>query len=183
MFHSKRVVLIWEQVRMKACQAADLSANTNIILFIYIYRVRHLNAWQTKPTFRKWSYFCYSCLTCLLTKPKFKKYELIKVFLSVFTVKILSLSFLLMHPAYYFFGTYPDWHSRWREFLFILKNCPCCSSRDLEVPNCQNVNPLVPRVQKMKIRNLALNRLLIVEFVRKMVYLGAHYSERQGLMG
>ena len=43
-------------------------------------------------------------------------------------------------------------------------------------------NPLVPRVQKIKIRNLALNRLLIVEFVKKMVYLGAHYSERQGLI-
>ena len=29
------------------------------------------------------------------------------------------------------------------------------------------VNPLVPRVQKIKIRNLTLNRLLIVEFVKK----------------
>ena len=46
-----------------------------------------------------------------------------------------------------------------------------------------NLNPLVPREQKIKIRNLTLNRLLIVEFVKKMVYLGAHYSERQGLMG
>ena len=45
------------------------------------------------------------------------------------------------------------------------------------------VNPLVPRVQKIKISNLTLNRLLIVEFVKKTVYLGAHYSERQGLMG
>ena len=44
-------------------------------------------------------------------------------------------------------------------------------------------NPLVPRVQKIKILNLTLNRLLIVKFVKKMVYLGAHYSERQGLMG
>ena len=44
-------------------------------------------------------------------------------------------------------------------------------------------SPLVPRVQKIKIRNLTLNRLLIVEFVKEMVYLGAHYSERQGLMG
>ena len=35
----------------------------------------------------------------------------------------------------------------------------------------------------MKIRNLTLNQLLIVEFVKKMVYLGAHYSEDQGLMG
>ena len=40
------------------------------------------------------------------------------------------------------------------------------------------VNPLVPRMQKIKIRNLTLNRLLIVEFVKKMVYL-----EHQGLMG
>ena len=39
-------------------------------------------------------------------------------------------------------------------------------------------NSLVPRVQKIKIRNLTLNRLLIVEFVKKMAYLGA-----QGLMG
>ena len=45
------------------------------------------------------------------------------------------------------------------------------------------VNPLVPKVQKIKIRNLTLNRLLNVEFVKKMVHLGAHYSERQGLMG
>ena len=39
--------------------------------------------------------------------------------------------------------------------------------------------PLVPRVQQIKIGNLTLNRLPIVEFVKKMVYLGAHYSERQ----
>ena len=45
------------------------------------------------------------------------------------------------------------------------------------------INPLVPRVQKIKILNLTLKPLLIVEFVMKMVYLGAHYSERQGLMG
>ena len=45
-------------------------------------------------------------------------------------------------------------------------------------------NPLVPRVQKNKIRNFTLNRLLVVvEFIKKMVYLGAHYSQRQGLMG
>ena len=43
------------------------------------------------------------------------------------------------------------------------------------------INPLVPRVQKI-ICNLTLNRLLVIEFVKKMVYLGAHYSERQGLM-
>ena len=44
-------------------------------------------------------------------------------------------------------------------------------------------NPLVPRVQKIKIRDLTLRRLLVVDVVKKMVYLGAHYSERQGLMG
>ena len=43
------------------------------------------------------------------------------------------------------------------------------------------INPLVPRVQKI-IRNLNLNRLLILEFVLKTVYHGAHYSERKGLM-
>ena len=48
-----------------------------------------------------------------------------------------------------------------------------------------SINPSVPRVwvQEIKIRKLTLNRLLNVEFVKKMVYLGAHYSERQGLMG
>ena len=35
-------------------------------------------------------------------------------------------------------------------------------------------------VQKIKILNITLNRILILEFVKKMVYLGAHYSERQG---
>ena len=44
-------------------------------------------------------------------------------------------------------------------------------------------NPFVPGVRKIKIRNLIFNRILIVEFVKKMVYLDAHYSERQGLMG
>ena len=46
-----------------------------------------------------------------------------------------------------------------------------------------SLNPLVLRVQKIKIRNLSLNQLLIVEFVKKMVYFDAHCSERQGLMG
>ena len=46
-----------------------------------------------------------------------------------------------------------------------------------------HINPLVTSVQKIKMRNLTLNRLQIVEFVKKMVYLGAHYTERQGLMG
>ena len=41
------------------------------------------------------------------------------------------------------------------------------------------LNQLVPKVQKIKIRNLTLNRLLIVEFIKKIIYLGAHYSERQ----
>ena len=49
--------------------------------------------------------------------------------------------------------------------------------------NMSKINPLVPKVQNIKIRNFTLNRLLVVEFVKKMVYLGAHYSERQGLMG
>ena len=31
-------------------------------------------------------------------------------------------------------------------------------------------DPLVPRVQKIKILNLTFNQLLIVEFVEKMVY-------------
>ena len=33
-------------------------------------------------------------------------------------------------------------------------------------------NPLVPRMQEIKIRNLNLNRLLIVEFVKNMIHLG-----------
>ena len=40
-----------------------------------------------------------------------------------------------------------------------------------------------PWMPKIKIRNLSLNRLLIVEFGKKMVYLGTYYSEHQGLMG
>ena len=70
-----------------------------------------------------------------------------------------------------------------------------CVQRKVEiinpwVPRAQQVkirqisfNPLVLRVQKIKIRYLTLNRLLIVEIAKKIVYLGAHYSERQGLMG
>ena len=49
--------------------------------------------------------------------------------------------------------------------------------------NYSYFNPLVPRVQKIKICKFTLNQLLVVEFVKKMVHLGAHYSERQGLMG
>ena len=41
------------------------------------------------------------------------------------------------------------------------------------VGNWLKINPSVPRVQKIKIRNLTLNRLLIVELLRKTVYLGA----------
>ena len=48
---------------------------------------------------------------------------------------------------------------------------------------CFNINPLVPRVQNIKICHLTLNRHLLVGFVEKMVYLGDHYSERHGLMG
>ena len=33
-----------------------------------------------------------------------------------------------------------------------------------------------------KKHNLTLYRLLVIEFVKKMVYLGTHYGERQGLM-
>ena len=42
---------------------------------------------------------------------------------------------------------------------------------------------LCPGCRKIKILNLTVNRLLIVEFVKIIVYLGAHYSECQGLMG
>ena len=45
------------------------------------------------------------------------------------------------------------------------------------------INPLVPRLQQIKIRNLTFNRLPIVEFVKKMVHLGTHYSERHGTNG
>ena len=43
------------------------------------------------------------------------------------------------------------------------------------VSHCRSINPLVPRVQKVKIRNLTLSQLQLVEFVKKMVDLGAHY--------
>ena len=56
------------------------------------------------------------------------------------------------------------------------------SALAISLHTMNQMNPLVPRVQKIKIRNLTLNRLLIVELVKKMVYLGTHYSERQGLM-
>ena len=48
--------------------------------------------------------------------------------------------------------------------------------------NCY-VNPLVPWVQKLKISKFAVNWLLIVEFVKEIVRVDAHYTERQGLMG
>ena len=44
-------------------------------------------------------------------------------------------------------------------------------------------SPLVPGVQKIKIRNLSLNPLRIVEFVKKMVYFDTRYTEHQGPMG
>ena len=44
-------------------------------------------------------------------------------------------------------------------------------------------SPISAQGAKNKICNLTLNRLLIVEFVKKMVYLGVHHSEHQGLMG
>ena len=53
----------------------------------------------------------------------------------------------------------------------------------MTVGELPHFNPSVPRVQKIEIRNLTINRLLIVKFVKNMVYLGAYYSERQGLMG
>ena len=54
--------------------------------------------------------------------------------------------------------------------FYALKCCFYCS---LCRTRCE-FNPLAPGVQKkIKIRNLNLNRLLIVEFVKKMVYLGA----------
>ena len=56
------------------------------------------------------------------------------------------------------------------------------NSKVPKVPR-SGLNPLVPRVQKIKICNLTVKWLLIVEFVKKIVYLDAHYSERQGLMG
>ena len=45
------------------------------------------------------------------------------------------------------------------------------------------INPLVPRVQKIKIRKLTLNRLPIVEFVKKIVVLGSHYYWASGTNG
>ena len=66
------------------------------------------------------------------------------------------------------------WELRWWDFFFLF----------LSFSRPEAINPLVPRVQKIKIRHFTLNRLLIVEFVKKkIVYLGAHYGERQGLNG
>ena len=49
--------------------------------------------------------------------------------------------------------------------------------------------PLVPRVQKIKTINLTAKLFLLafyfisILFVKKLVHLDVHYSERQGLMG
>ena len=68
--------------------------------------------------------------------------------------------------------------------------------KNLKIPNAQlcdwisrivdnlSHHPLVPRVQKIKIRNLTLNPVSNRWICKEnMFYLGAHYSERQGLMG
>ena len=57
--------------------------------------------------------------------------------------------------------------------------------KKLEAPEYKsnNINSSVPRVQKIKICKLTVNWLIIVEFVKEIVYLDVHYSERQGLMG
>ena len=68
------------------------------------------------------------------------------------------------------------------------ETCYCALLKKTDIKKTTKIitrifNPLVPRVQKIKIRNLTLNRLLIIEFGKKLVYLNAHYSEGQGLMG
>ena len=45
------------------------------------------------------------------------------------------------------------------------------------------VNPLVPEMQNLKIRQFIIDCLPTVCFVKRPVCLDAHYSERQGLMG
>ena len=95
------------------------------------------------------------------------------------------LSFFLLNFQVYFSVLQTQW---WVQ----CKICPVmfCTKNNQGYIRCikksalfSQFNPLVPRVQKIKIRNSALKRLLIVEFVKKMVYLDAHYSEHQGLMG
>ena len=45
------------------------------------------------------------------------------------------------------------------------------------------LNPLVPGTQNLKIRQLNINYLIIVCFIKRLGCLDAHYSECQGLMG
>ena len=84
---------------------------------------------------------------------------------------------LIFYCQFLFFSPSPR-HERVRKPLWMDLTHWCRIG-----PTVPMFNPLAPRVQKMKIRNFTLNRLLIVEFLKKMGYLGAHYSERQGLMG
>ena len=83
-------------------------------------------------------------------------------------------------------GWWPNWVCKSSPPLLLpfAKMWPCRPRSFLRVHTVYmppSFNPLVPRVKK--IRHSTLNRLLNFEFVKKMVYPGTLYSERQGLMG
>ena len=48
---------------------------------------------------------------------------------------------------------------------------------------CIKFNPLVTEMQNIKIRQFIIDCLLLVCFVKRLVFLDVHNSERQGLMG
>ena len=77
----------------------------------------------------------------------------------------------------------PPPRGRFLKHLLLNPSVPRREGAEIKIRRRLSFNPLVPRVQKIKIRNLSLNQLLIVEFVKKMDHFGAHYCERQGLMG
>ena len=58
-----------------------------------------------------------------------------------------------------------------------------CSTRSLGWFIVWNLNPLVPGMQNLKIRKFNICCLLFVCFVKRLVCLDAHCSERQGVMG
>ena len=47
----------------------------------------------------------------------------------------------------------------------------------------RSINPLVPGMQNIKIRQIVIGCRITVGFVKRLVCLDAHYSERQVLMG
>ena len=121
------------------------------------------------------SWCCYSCPFYLSPHPKLNRN--FKSGRSCFDLPMDRNKLNLMLNWLWPFR-YPSWFSLSYRYLCLLVFI-CVP--DLKVG--KKNEPISFQGAKNKICNLTLNRLLIVEFVKKMGYLGAHYSERQGLMG